>query len=119
MVFQGSLLAGFIRSASRVIDASDAELWIAAEGVPCFECATPVPSHFGDIAMGTPGVSSVQRIITGAAVWKKPSGEGQLVYVIGAEAGIGEAFPLPYLNGLKGPVKPEMVLLDQSNSERL
>jgi putative ABC transport system permease protein len=119
MVFQGSLLCGFIRSASRVIDVSDAQLWIAAKGVPCFECATPVPVRFREIAMGTPGVAAVQRVITGAAVWKKPSGKGQLVYIIGSEPGIGGKFPLPYVRGGDGPVRPEMVLLDQSNAELL
>jgi len=119
MVFQGSLLTGFVRSASRVIDASDAPLWIAAKGVPCFECATPVPARFREIAMGTPGVVSVQRVITGAAVWKKPSGKGQLVYLVGTEPGIGRGFPLPYLAGSSGGVRREMVLLDESNAELL
>ena len=119
MVFQGSLLAGFIRSASRVIDASDAQLWIAAKGVPCFECATPVPARFREVAMGTPGVIAVQRLVAGAAVWKKPSGKGQLVYVIGSEPGIGRGFPLPWVQHSDGPVRPQMVLLDESNAELL
>jgi putative ABC transport system permease protein len=119
MVFQGSLLAGFIRAASRVIDASDGEFWIAARGVPCFECATPVPSRFREIAMGTEGVASVQRVVAGAAVWKKASGKGQIVYIIGAEPGIGPEFPLPYLSDRSGPMQPERVLLDRSNAEML
>ena len=30
MIFQGSLLAGFLRAASRLIDASDSDIWIAS-----------------------------------------------------------------------------------------
>ena len=116
MVFQGSLLTGFIRASSRVIDASEAEIWIAARGVPCFECATPLPAGFREIALGTPGVAEVQRIVTGAAVWTKPSGRGQLVYLIGSEPGIGRSFPLPWLRGAGGPIVPDMVLLDRSNA---
>ncbi len=119
MVFQGSLLTGFIRASSRVIDAAEVDLWIAAKGVPCFECATPVPARFREIALGAQGVVGVQRFITGAAVWKMPSGKGQLVYVLGAEAPLGGVFPLPYLDGHNGAVRHEMVLLDQSNAKLL
>jgi hypothetical protein len=34
MIFQGSLLAGFLRAASKVVESGDADLWIAARGVP-------------------------------------------------------------------------------------
>ena len=37
MIFQGSLLVGFLRAASRLIDASDADIWITARGVQAFE----------------------------------------------------------------------------------
>jgi hypothetical protein len=37
MVFQGSVLAGFMRAASRIIDSMDADLWITRRGVKCFE----------------------------------------------------------------------------------
>jgi putative ABC transport system permease protein len=119
MVFQGSLLTGFIRASSRIIDVSDAEIWIAGKGVPCFECATPVPARFREIALGEPGVVAVKRFITGAAVWKKPSGRGQLVYLLGTDPGIGHSFPQPYQREESGPVRREMVLLDKSNAELL
>ena len=37
MVFQGSLLVGFLQAASRLIDASDFDIWITARGVQAFE----------------------------------------------------------------------------------
>src|SRR5713226_3973848 len=42
MVFQGSLLVGFLRAASRLIDASDSDIWITARGVQAFEFGTPI-----------------------------------------------------------------------------
>lgn len=39
IVFQGSLLTGFVSAASSVIDATDADLWIAARGVSCVDIA--------------------------------------------------------------------------------
>src|SRR5437879_1566636 len=89
MLFQGSLLAGFMRASSRIVDASDAELWVAARGVDCFECATPIPARLGDVALGVDGIRSYDRIAVGQAIWKKPSGKGQVVFVIGGEPGVG------------------------------
>lgn len=46
MVFQGSLLAGFLRSASRLVDSIDASLWVTAHGARSFDFATPLPADF-------------------------------------------------------------------------
>jgi putative ABC transport system permease protein len=35
--------------------------------------------------------------------------------VVGADPGVGRAFPLPYLNGALGATSPETVLIDRSN----
>ena len=37
MVFEGSLLAGFLKASSMIIDAVDAQVWIVARGVSCVE----------------------------------------------------------------------------------
>ena len=37
MTFQGSLLNGFLTAASKVVDATDSDLWITARGVTCFD----------------------------------------------------------------------------------
>jgi len=42
MVFQGSLLVGFLRAASRLIDSSDSDIWITARGVQAFEFGPPL-----------------------------------------------------------------------------
>lgn len=119
MVFQGSLLTGFIRASSRVIDAADADLWITAKGVPCFEFATPVPGRFRELALGVEGVSAVYRITTGVAVWQKPSGMQQIIQIIGSEPGVGKGFPLPYQFAPDGPLDTEVVVVDQSNAVML
>ena len=79
MVFQGSLLAGFARASSKVIDATDAQIWIAARGVSCFEFPATVPSRFRELAHGVPGVAAVRRIVIGSTSWQPPSGLRQMV----------------------------------------
>jgi putative ABC transport system permease protein len=119
MVFQGSLLAGFLRAAGKGIETTDSHIWITARGVDCFEFATPLPKRFRDLASGVRGVESVKRMVVGYAAWKKPSGRSQLVLLIGAEPGVGERFPIPRFDQASDVVIPEAMLVDQSNVETL
>src|SRR6185369_8763121 len=106
-IFQGSLLAGFIRAASKNIDATDSDLWITARGLNCFEFATPLPSRYVEISQGVPGVRQAWRIVAGYANWRKPSGASQLVMLIGADTGIGSRFPLPLLESDRPTISPQ------------
>ena len=56
MIFQGSLLVGFLRASSKSIDMTDGDLWIAARGVESFEFASPLPDRFYEIVSGVNGV---------------------------------------------------------------
>jgi putative ABC transport system permease protein len=109
MLFEGSLLAGFSRAASRVIEATDVDLWIAARGVSCIDFPVPLPRRFRELAQGVNGVQSVSHLVTGFASWQKPSGARQTVIVIGADRGAGPAFPSPGMDG------NSRVLVDRSN----
>jgi putative ABC transport system permease protein len=119
MVFQGSLLSGFVRASSSVIDATDADLWITARGVPCFDFPAPLPSRFRELSMNVTGVNSVERIAAGITSWQKPSGVWQTIIIVGADPAVGSAFPLPYLNAKTDLVSPETVLVDNSALEAL
>ncbi len=119
MIFQGSLLAGFLRASSKGVEATDCDLWITARGVQCFEFPTPIPSRFREIALGIPGVFKVHRIALGPAIWQRPTGIGQTILMIGAEAGIGSAFPIPYLQATSTATMHESVLVDESNAQLL
>jgi putative ABC transport system permease protein len=89
MMFQGSLLAGFERAASRVIDSIDADLWVMARGVQAFDFAPPMRSDYSAMVRGVDGVESVERIATGIAFFERPNGTRKTVVVIGREAARG------------------------------
>jgi putative ABC transport system permease protein len=117
MTFEGSLLAGFIAASSRVIDSLDGDLVIAARGVQCIECATPIAGRMADLALGVPGVVAARRVAVGAGVWSKPSGRSQQVVLIGGEPGAGARFPGLAAGG--APQLPDAVVVDQSNAALL
>lgn len=116
MIFQGSLLTGFIRTSSIVIDATEADLWITARGVPSFDYGTPLPRRFRELAMGVPGVAAVDRVVSGYAVWQKPSGKRQVILLVGADPGVGSRFPLPRISDHAEVTQPDSVMIDRSTA---
>jgi putative ABC transport system permease protein len=117
MLYQGSLLLGFIRAASAVIDATTADLWIMGRDVTCFDFPAPLPERFGHIAHGIDGVAAVRRTVTGITQWHRPDGVRQTVVVIGADDGVGERFPMPRLNATT--LLPDSLVVDRSNARLL
>jgi putative ABC transport system permease protein len=111
MIFQGSLLAGFERAASKVIDSIDADVWIMPRGVQALDFAPPLPSGYWGIVRGVEGVASVQEIAAGLAFWQRSDGTRKTIVVVGTERGCpGETVPL---------VLPENVVVDASDLHTL
>lgn len=115
MTFQGSLLMGFLSASSAVIDRADADIWVSARGVPCFDFSASLPERFRDLARGVPGVASVRRVATSFGTWQKPDGVRQTVIVIGADPVEPSDFPAPRSAGAGGAILPEAVLTDASD----
>lgn len=115
MVFQGSILMGFLRSASRLIDSADADIWITGRGVPCFEFPVPLERRFVEIAHSVPGVQLTSRICTRLVQFRMRDGRRQLVALVGADTTVGSRFPIPHLAGADSSVEPDALLVDRSN----
>jgi putative ABC transport system permease protein len=117
MVFQGSLLAGFLRAASRLIDASDSDIWITARGVQAFEFGTPIESRVREMAAGVPGVLETSRVCMAFAVYRTPNGKQQVVALVGADRNVGKRFPVPDVPGSAEGMSPDAVLYDVSDRD--
>jgi putative ABC transport system permease protein len=112
MVFQGSMLYGFMRAAASVVNASDAEIWIGARGVPCFDLGAPVPKRYAALSHGVNGVAGVAELVTGFAEYRKPGGRHQLIALVGAEPEAGPLFPIPAVERHGRVPVPEALLVD-------
>jgi putative ABC transport system permease protein len=117
MVFQGSLLVGFLRAASRLIDASDSDIWITARGVQAFEFGTPIQSRVREMAAGVPGVLETSRVCMAFAVYRTPNGKQQVVALVGADRNVGKRFPVPDSPGSPQVMSPDAVLYDVSDRD--
>jgi putative ABC transport system permease protein len=119
MIFQGSLLIGFLGAAAEIIDAADSDIWITPRGVSCFDFSATMDRRFREIAQGIPGVASVSRVSVAFANYRKPDGQHQTVVLVGADPTLGSRFPLPYLPNSPGVLEPEAIVIDESNADSL
>ena len=119
MIFQGSLLVGFLRAAAKIIDTTDSDLWIAPRGVVCFDFSATLDSRFREIARGISGVESVDRISVNFVAYQMPDGQHRIVVLIGADPNVGTLFPLPYLPHSQDALDPEALLIDETNAREL
>jgi putative ABC transport system permease protein len=115
MLFQGSLLIGFLQAASRFIDASNFDIWITARGVQAFEFGAPLRAELRDLAAGVPGVVETGRACMAFAVYRKPNGKQQVVALVGADPNIGKNFPIPASVEPRNQLTPESVVYDSSD----
>lgn len=119
MIFQGSILLGFLRAASKIIDSTGAEIWITGRGVQCFEFAVPIERRFADLARGVPGVSRTSRICTSLVQFRKTDGSQQQVALIGADNSTGTRLPIPQFVSARDGLSPDALIVDSSNAEIL
>jgi putative ABC transport system permease protein len=119
MIFQSSLLIGFLRASAEIIDATDSDLWIAPRGVVCFDFSSTLDDRLQEIAQGVAGVESVNPISVAFVGYRMPEGQHRIVVLIGADPKVGIRFPLPYLRGSEGALEPEAILVDETNVQEL
>src|ERR1700676_175074 len=82
MIVQGSILLGFLGAASKIIDATDSDIWIAGRGASCFEFPVILERRFEELAHSVPGVGETNRIVTRIVEFRKSDGNQQLVTLI-------------------------------------
>jgi putative ABC transport system permease protein len=119
MIVQGSILLGFLGAASKIIDATDSDIWIAGRGASCFEFPVTLERRFVELAHSVPGVGETSRICTRLVQFRKPNGDQLLVTLVGADAGVGRNFPVPTVSGSDRAIQPDALLIDESSSRLL
>ena len=117
MVFQGSLLVGFLQAASRFINASDFDIWITARGVQAFEFGATLEARVREMAAGVPGVVETGRACMAFAVYRKPNGKQQVVALVGADSNLGKHFPVPDRATTTENRSPDSILYDASDRD--
>lgn len=84
---QLGVYAGAMRSASTLIDHSDADLWVTGQGNENFDFAAPMDERVYYRVLQTAGVGSAEKLVVTFGQWKMPRGGTQGVQVVGIDHG--------------------------------
>ncbi len=119
MVFQGSLLVGFTLAASRVIDKTNADLWIMPRGVRCFDYPGLVQEHLREICKGAQGAVATGRVAAGVVIARTEQGVSQTVVVIGMDDEFAGSVPHPRVTPDEGGASHQRIILDETDAPLL
>jgi putative ABC transport system permease protein len=118
MVFQASLLVGFIQAAQRVVRSIDGAVWLVPHGVPCFDFSARLPRRYADLALKAAGTTDVVLVVSGFTTLVRPDGARRPILLVGSEPRAGSGFPFPE-SADDGPHPPDGLSIDRSSAESL
>jgi len=90
---QMGLLVGFAQTASGLVDAAGADLWITPVGTTNVDIAASLAERRRHQALAVPGVARADPYMVQFAFWRKPGGGTESVIMVGYELVSGRGGP--------------------------
>jgi putative ABC transport system permease protein len=123
VLVQVGLYFGFMDTASSVIDASTADLWVGKAGNESFEFASPFDERAYYKVASVPGVARAERVLINFAQLKLPTGGDLGVQLVGIEHVPGQTPLLAPWNVIAGDAtrlrEPNAIVVDKSEYAKL
>lgn len=123
VLVQVGLYFGFMNTASSIIDASQADLWVGKEGNESFEFASPFDERTYYKVASVAGVERAERVLMNFAQFKLADGGDLGVQVVGIETTPGHAPLLAPWHVVAGDVarlrQPGAIVVDRSEFPKL
>lgn len=123
VLVQVGLYFGFMDTASAVIDASRAQIWVGKKGNESFEFATPFDERTFYKVQSVPGVAHAERVLMNFAQFKLADGGDLGVQVVGIETTPGRRPLLAPWNVVAGDAarlaEPGAIVVDLSEREKI
>ena len=82
---QLGLYIGSERMIAAMHDHSYADLWLVATGTECFDDASLLEGRERFAALPVKGIKSIEELVVGYAMWRKPTGGTAAVLVVGSD----------------------------------
>ncbi|MEQ1576533.1 MAG: FtsX-like permease family protein [Hyphomicrobium sp.] len=112
---QLGLYIGSERMIAAMHDHSNADLWLIPAGTECFDDASLLEGRERFAVLTVKGVKSVEELIAGYALWRRPTGGSAAVLVIGSDQKAGTLVPWNIVDGnVKALAAPSAVSVDQT-----
>jgi putative ABC transport system permease protein len=123
VLVQVGLYFGFMDTASSVIDASTADLWVGKAGNDSFEFASPFDERAYYKVASVPGVARAERVVMNFAQLKLETGGDLGVQIVGIEHVPGQTPLLAPWNVIAGDVarlrEPNAIVVDRSEYAKI
>jgi putative ABC transport system permease protein len=123
VLVQIGLYFGFMNTASSIIDASHADLWVGKQGNDSFEFASPFDERAYYKVASVPGVAHAERVLMNFAQFKLATGGDLGVQVVGIENVPGQTPLLAPWNVVAGEparlIEPGAIALDRTEYGKL
>ena len=123
VLVQVGLYFGFMDTASSIIDASKADLWVGKAGNESFEFASPYDERTFYKVASVPGVERAERVLMNFAQFKLADGGDLGVQVVGVETTPGHAPLLAPWNVIAGDAnrlnEAGAIVIDRSEYAKL
>jgi putative ABC transport system permease protein len=123
VLVQVGLYFGFMDTASSIIDASRADIWVGKKSNESFEFATPFDERAFYRVSSVPGVAYAERVVMNFAQFKLADGGDLGVQIVGVETAAGHAPLLAPWNVIAGDARrltePGAIVLDRTEYAKL
>ncbi len=123
VLVQVGLYFGFMETASSLIDASKADIWVGKKGNDAFEFATPFDDRAYYKIASVPGVERAERVLINFAQFKLPDGGDLGVQIVGVDNAPGKAPLLSPWNVVDGDPhrlsQPGAIVIDRTEYPKL
>jgi putative ABC transport system permease protein len=123
VLVQVGLYYGFMDTASSIIDASKADLWVGKKGNESFEFATPFDDRTYYRVASVPGVQHAERLLVSFSQFKLADGGDLGIQVVGIETAPGHHPLMTPWNVIAGDTRrlaePGAIVLDKSEYPKL
>src|SRR5262245_23797902 len=123
VLVQVGLYFGFMDTASSIVDASHADIWVGTAGNESFEFATPFDERAFYKVASVPGVAHAQRVLVNFAQCKLADGGDLGVQIVGIEITPGHPPLLASWNVVTGDasrlVEPGAITVDRTEYAKL
>lgn len=99
VLVQMGLFVGFLRSATDLINCTNADFWVVRKGVPYLEEGAPFSEQKLYQIRATEGVAVADKLVASMSSWKQPNGRGAWVLVVGFDLDSGLGGPWNMVQG--------------------
>ncbi|MBW4588807.1 ABC transporter permease [Aetokthonos hydrillicola Thurmond2011] len=120
VTIQTGIFKGFTGSSAKLIDNSNADIWVASETMVYLDLTLPLPLADINLAQQVDGVDRAEPLIASGGMWRHPGGEIAPIRVIGFDPQ-GQLFtPKNLVQGSVSALKqPYTVIVDKTNAGSL